>query len=120
MGRKALLCRYIGQNVFDDWIISFLKNVTPGFVATAMSKITRTSFTSPSAESYAKSAVATIGIQNNTCGCFPHALQVRGGKRGEGKILIACLFVDVFHVQVDVGCLYCPSDKATREEKLVN
>ena len=54
------------------------KNVTPGFVATAMSGITRPNFMCPSAEFYAKSAVATIGIQNDTCGCFAHALHVRG------------------------------------------
>ena len=46
-----------------------------------MSGITRSNFLCPSAESYAKSAVATIGIQNNTFGCFSHALQVRGVSR---------------------------------------
>ncbi len=30
----------------------------------------------PDAESYARSAVATIGVQDETMGCFGHAIQV--------------------------------------------
>ena len=61
--------------------------MTPGYVATAMTGISRTdtNFVRLTPESFAKSAVATIGIQNNTCGCFPHALQVimeRGEREG--------------------------------------
>ena len=53
-----------------------LQTVTPAFVATAMSGIKRTSFFVPSAVAYARAAVATIGILNNTFGCFAHTIQV--------------------------------------------
>ena len=79
MGKKGLLCRYFNIDFFAFDGFSF-KNVTPGYVATAMSGITRTSFLCPSPECFAKSAVTTIGIQNDTCGCFSHALQVRESK----------------------------------------
>ena len=48
----------------------------PFGVATAMSGIRQSSFQVPSPATYAKAAVATIGIQNNTFGCFSHAIQV--------------------------------------------
>ena len=58
-------------------IIKYIfQNVEPLLVATSMSGIRRASFFIPSPTSAAKAAVATIGIQNSTNGCFPHALQV--------------------------------------------
>ena len=54
----------------------FLQTVYPGFVATAMSGIRRPRVWSPSPESYVSSAVATIGVQNETYGCIAHAIQV--------------------------------------------
>ena len=48
----------------------------PGFVATAMTGITTPTLLAPSAESYAKAAVATIGIQNDTFGYLNHSLMV--------------------------------------------
>ena len=53
------------------------QNVKPFFVATAMSGIRRANFLVPSPEAMAKAAVATIGIQEDTFGCFSHALQVK-------------------------------------------
>ncbi len=41
-----------------------------------MTGFRRTSFAVPSPNAYAKAAVATIGIQNDTYGFFQHALQV--------------------------------------------
>ena len=43
-----------------------------------MTTIDKVSFLVPSISAYAKAAVATIGIQNNTCGFLSHALQVSG------------------------------------------
>ena len=48
----------------------------PGLVATAMSKVRRVRWRAPSAESYAKAAVATIGVQGTTFGCWAHAVEV--------------------------------------------
>ena len=47
-------------------------------VSTTMSNARRVSFFVPDPQSFATSAVATIGIQNYTRGYWPHALQVWG------------------------------------------
>ena len=52
------------------------QDVKPGFVATAMSGIRKTSRSIPSPITYTRAAVATIGIQHTTYGYFYHALQV--------------------------------------------
>ena len=54
-----------------------LQVVTPFYVSTKLSGVSTTSFFVPSAEAFARAAVATIGIQRSTLGCFPHALMVR-------------------------------------------
>ena len=46
------------------------------FVSTAMTGNVRSSFFIRTPISFARAAVATIGIQKKTFGCFPHALQV--------------------------------------------
>lgn len=56
--------------------MNFCQNVMPFVVATAMSGIRRSTFLIPNGTGFAKAAVATIGIQDNTFGCFSHALQV--------------------------------------------
>ena len=48
----------------------------PGFVVTAMTEISSPRWWAPSPELYAFSAVATIGVQNETNGYIIHALQV--------------------------------------------
>ena len=50
--------------------------MNPFFVTTALSGMDKPSFDIPSPATFAKAAVATIGIQDNTFGCFSHALQV--------------------------------------------
>ncbi|ORU94985.1 MAG: hypothetical protein A6F71_10175 [Cycloclasticus sp. symbiont of Poecilosclerida sp. M] len=57
--------------------------MTPFAVATAMIGFSRPTFAMPSPAAYAKAAVATIGVQEDTYGCFAHAMQV--GYRGDGK-----------------------------------
>ena len=52
------------------------QTVSAGMVTTAMSNKRKVSFFSPDPVSYAKAAVATIGIQEYTHGCWSHALQV--------------------------------------------
>ena len=42
-----------------------------------MNGIRRSNFLIGSPISYADAALSTIGLQNNTYGCFSHALQVR-------------------------------------------
>lgn len=54
----------------------WLQNVMPYLVATSMSRIRRTNLIVPSATAYTRSAMATVGIQDNTFGCLPHAIQV--------------------------------------------
>ena len=58
--------------------------MTPCLVATAMTGIKRPSYVAPSPDTFAKAAVATIGVQDNTYGCLSHAMQV-GGRGGEGR-----------------------------------
>jgi len=53
------------------------KTVVPFFVSTAMSAHARASFFIRTPISFTKAALATVGIQNTTFGCFPHAIQVR-------------------------------------------
>ncbi|PVD33978.1 hypothetical protein C0Q70_05240 [Pomacea canaliculata] len=49
--------------------------VTPYFVATKMSKIRKANVFVPSPESFVRSALGTVGMQGQTCGCWSHALQ---------------------------------------------
>ena len=63
-----------------------------------MSGVTKTSLMSPSPESYVSSAVATIGVQNETYGCIAHAIQV--------SCVCVCVITDdgdyaciIFHTQ---------------------
>ena len=53
-----------------------LQNVAPFYVATAMSRMKFTNSLVMDANYYARSAVATIGIQSFTFGCLSHAIQV--------------------------------------------
>ena len=53
-----------------------MQAVSAGMVTTAMSNKRKVSFFSPDPVSYAREAVATIGIQGYTHGCWGHALQV--------------------------------------------
>ena len=62
--------------LFFFFSLSLIQTVYPGFVATAMSGIRRPKFWAPSPETYAKSAVATIGVQQDTYGYLFHAVQV--------------------------------------------
>lgn len=48
----------------------------PGYVATNMSGIRKTSFMAPGPRKYVQDALATIGVQSKTFGTMSHALQV--------------------------------------------
>ena len=48
----------------------------PGYVATNMSGIRKTSFMAPGPAEYVRDALATIGIQSKTFGTLSHAIQV--------------------------------------------
>ena len=63
------------------------QEVKPSFVATALVHIQRTSRSIPSPITYARAAVATIGIQHTTSGYFYHALQVRWYFCGSSAVL---------------------------------
>ena len=53
-----------------------MQTVAPYFVSTAMTGKPSTNFFVWEPVSYAQAAVATIGVEHYTFGCFPHALQV--------------------------------------------
>uniref|UniRef100_A0A915HLX6 Estradiol 17-beta-dehydrogenase 12 n=1 Tax=Romanomermis culicivorax TaxID=13658 RepID=A0A915HLX6_ROMCU len=53
----------------------FFQCVYPYYVATNMSKIKRPSFFAPDADTYAKSALNTVGLESETNGCLAHSLQ---------------------------------------------
>lgn len=50
--------------------------VTPGYVATKMSKIGRPSWMAPDPMQYVTSALRSVGLKENTTGYFPHSLMV--------------------------------------------
>ncbi|KIH49885.1 hypothetical protein ANCDUO_20040 [Ancylostoma duodenale] len=52
------------------------QTICPMMVATKMSKVRKTSFFTPSAESFAASAVRSIGLANETSGYLSHQIQV--------------------------------------------
>ena len=57
--------------------VHLLQCVKPMVVATSMSKhVEGPKWWAPSGESFARSAVATIGVQRDTYGCLSHAFQV--------------------------------------------
>lgn len=51
--------------------------VMPGYVATKMSKIARTSWLVPSPDKFVRSALQTTGLEPVTTGYMPHTLMVR-------------------------------------------
>ena len=71
---------FISSSIHSSSLSSFplspSQDVKPHFVATAMSGIRRASRIAPDPVTYARAAVATIGIQHTTYGYFYHALQV--------------------------------------------
>lgn len=52
-----------------------IQSVLPYFVSTKMSKIRRASLMVPTAETYVKWAIETVGLENRTYGYPPHKLQ---------------------------------------------
>ena len=62
----------------SEWfyVLTLLQNVKPFLVATAMSGMKKSNMLVANAISYARAAVATIGIQRDTYGCISHAIQV--------------------------------------------
>ncbi|KAK6184100.1 hypothetical protein SNE40_006632 [Patella caerulea] len=82
----ALLGLYSASKVYMDYFSQTLQQevsnkgitvqvVLPGFVATKLSKIKKTSFMIPSPTTYVRSALATVGIENRTFGFWSHAVQ---------------------------------------------
>uniref|UniRef100_A0A1I8PSS8 Very-long-chain 3-oxoacyl-CoA reductase n=1 Tax=Stomoxys calcitrans TaxID=35570 RepID=A0A1I8PSS8_STOCA len=51
-----------------------VQSIQPGFVATNMTRIRKPNTFSPSAETYVKSALSTLGIAERTAGYLPHTL----------------------------------------------
>uniref|UniRef100_A0A673U574 Very-long-chain 3-oxoacyl-CoA reductase n=1 Tax=Suricata suricatta TaxID=37032 RepID=A0A673U574_SURSU len=52
----------------------FVQSVVPFFVATKLSKIRRPTLDMPSAETYVKAAIKTVGLQSRTSGYLVHSL----------------------------------------------
>lgn len=53
-----------------------VQSLLPGYVATKMSKIRRSTWMAPSAPRYVSRALLTIGIEEKTTGYYPHKLMV--------------------------------------------
>lgn len=51
-----------------------VQSVLPGFVATNMTRLKRTSILTPSADAFVAAAIRTIGYSRHTTGYFPHAI----------------------------------------------
>lgn len=51
-----------------------VQSVLPGFVCSNMSKIRKPTWLAPSAETYVRAALRTVGIARHTTGYYPHAL----------------------------------------------
>lgn len=51
-----------------------VQSVLPGFVCSNMSKIRKATWMAPTAETYVRSALRTVGIARHTTGYWPHAL----------------------------------------------
>ena len=66
------VCKQYMTNALD----TLFQCVSPAFVATAMSGIRRPSLFAPDPVTYAKRAVATIGLREHTNAYLPHVLQV--------------------------------------------
>ena len=76
----SFISSFIHRSIHSSSLSSFSlppsQDVKPCLVATALSGIRRTSRLVPDPITYARAAVATIGIQHTTYGYFYHALQV--------------------------------------------
>lgn len=66
---KDLACEYSKHGIV-------IQCVVPGYIATKMSKIKRSTWMAPSPDVFVKSALRTIGVQQCTTGYFPHTLMV--------------------------------------------
>lgn len=51
--------------------------IIPGYVATKMSKIAKSSWLVPSPDTFVRSALQTTGLETITTGYLPHTLMVR-------------------------------------------
>ena len=54
-----------------------MQSVLPFFVATKMTRIRKPTLDKPTPERYVAAELATVGLQDQTNGYFPHAVMVR-------------------------------------------
>lgn len=52
----------------------FIQSVQPGFVVSNMTKIRKPTLMAPTAQTYVRSALATLGNSERTAGYLPHSL----------------------------------------------
>lgn len=71
-----------------------MQSIQPGFVATNMTKIRKTSAFAPSADTYVNSAFKTLGIAERTAGYLPHTLMQTALNA------ITCIFCEQFASQL--------------------
>ncbi|PIO73931.1 oxidoreductase, short chain dehydrogenase/reductase family protein [Teladorsagia circumcincta] len=64
-----------------------VQTICPMTVATKMSKVRRTSFFVPNGETFARSAVRSIGLTDDTTGCLSHQIQAEASKLAPPIIL---------------------------------
>lgn len=67
---KDLACEYGKRGIVIQCIL-------PGYVATKMSKIKRSTWMAPTPDVFVEHALRSTGIQQQTTGYFPHTLMVK-------------------------------------------
>lgn len=82
-----LQTEYRGQGIV-------VQSIQPGFVATNMTKIRKTSTFAPSADTYVSEALKTLGIAERTAGYLPHTLMQTALN------FISCVFCEQFASQL--------------------
>jgi 17beta-estradiol 17-dehydrogenase / very-long-chain 3-oxoacyl-CoA reductase len=67
---KDLACEYGKHGIVIQCIL-------PGYIATKLSKIKRSTWMAPTPDVFVQHALRTIGIQQQTTGYLPHTLMVK-------------------------------------------
>ncbi|TMW49558.1 hypothetical protein DOY81_005346 [Sarcophaga bullata] len=86
-----------------------VQSIQPGFVATNMSKIRKTTMFIPSSDTYVASAIKTLGIAERTPGYLPHTLMLTAVN------IISAIFCEQFASQLVFKQLFNTRKRALRK-----
>uniref|UniRef100_A0A914XEH1 Uncharacterized protein n=1 Tax=Plectus sambesii TaxID=2011161 RepID=A0A914XEH1_9BILA len=120
--QMSLWAVYSATKKYVDWLSAILRlefvgtgiviqTVNPMLVATKMAQIKKTSFIAPGPDQFARSALRTVGIMNETNGCFSHQIQ------GEIAKLIPSILLTPFLTKQSIGIRAKALRKREREAK---